>query len=131
VSWSRGGATGTNDERDRYARLRAAAAGDRMAREAIVAEARPGLRRRLGRELEAADRDSAEALVAAVVEHGCRAAFDDISEKPGNWPMYEWLAWHVEREACGAGHSCAEVTGDRRGRSPKPREVSPCHASVL
>jgi hypothetical protein len=103
MGWSGGGPVGTNDERDRYARIRAAASGDRTARDAIAAEARPALIRRLRRELEAAERPSDEAVVAAVFEHGCRAAFDDMGAKPGNWPMYEWLAWHVEREACAAG----------------------------
>jgi hypothetical protein len=107
MGWSRGGAVGTSDERDRYARLQAAATGDRAARHAIAAEARPALTRRLRREFEAADRPSDEAVVAAVVEEGCRAAFEDMSEKPDNWPMYEWLGWHVEREACDAGRRCS------------------------
>jgi hypothetical protein len=99
MRWSRSVAAAPNDERGRYARIQAAARGDREARDAIVAEARPALIRRLQREMKAAHRDAAETVIAPVVEQACRVAFETISEKPANWSMYGWLAWHVEREA--------------------------------
>jgi hypothetical protein len=97
--WRWGVAGGSNDERRRYARLHAAARGDREARDAIVAEARPGLIRRLQREMEGLHLDATEVVIAPVVEQACRVAFDNIAQKPADWSMYGWLVWHVEREA--------------------------------
>jgi hypothetical protein len=103
MRWRSGVAGGSADERGRYARIQAAAAGDRGARDAIVGEARPGLTRHLQREMEAAHLDTSEALMSPVVEHACRVAFDSISEKPANWSLYGWMVWHVDRESWGAG----------------------------
>jgi hypothetical protein len=119
MRWSRSVAAGPNDERCRYARIQAAVGGDREARDAIVAEARPALIRRLQRELEAAHRDSAETVIAPVVEQACRVAFETIGEKPVNWSMYGWLAWHVEREA---GDVDWEGRGPHAGGSLLPEE---------
>ena len=103
MGWRSGAAGGSDDERGRYARIQAAARGDREARDAIMAEARPGLTRHLQREMEAAHLVTSEALMSPVVEHACRVALDSISEKPANWSLYGWMVWHVDRESWGAG----------------------------
>jgi hypothetical protein len=103
MGWRSRAAGGSIDERGRYARIQAAAAGDRDARDAIVGEARSGLTRHLQREMEAAHLDTSDALLSPVVEHACRVAFDSISEKPANWSLYGWMVWHVDREAWDAG----------------------------